>query len=73
MRNYETDGCAFSDEGDGLGLLRDAARWLPQPIDLMLVNIEGYEYTLLWGFVCFAIALRGGGPYSVDRVIGREL
>ena len=34
---------------------------------------RGYEYTLLWGFVCFAIALRGGGPYSVDRVIGKEL
>ncbi len=34
---------------------------------------RGYEYTLLWGWVCFAIALRGGGPYSLDRVIGREL
>ena len=34
---------------------------------------RGYEYTLLWGLVCFAIALRGGGPYSVDRKIGIEL
>ena len=34
---------------------------------------RGYEYTLLWGWVCFAIALRGGGPYSVDRTIGKEL
>ncbi len=34
---------------------------------------RGYEYTLLWGFVCFAIALRGGGPYSLDRKIGTEL
>lgn len=34
---------------------------------------RGYEYTLLWGLVCFAIALRGGGPYSVDRRIGVEL
>jgi hypothetical protein len=25
------------------------------------------------GIVMFAIALRGGGPYSVDRVIGKEL
>jgi len=33
----------------------------------------GYEYPLFWGLVMFAIALRGGGPYSVDRVIGREL
>ena len=34
---------------------------------------RGYEYTLLWGLVCFAIALRGGGPYSLDRRIGVEL
>jgi putative oxidoreductase len=33
----------------------------------------GYEYTLMWGLVMLAIALRGGGPYSLDRVIGREL
>jgi len=33
----------------------------------------GYEYPLFWGLVMLAIALRGGGPYSVDRVIGREL
>jgi len=34
---------------------------------------RGYEYTLLWGFMCLAIALRGGGPYSLDRLIGKEL
>ena len=33
----------------------------------------GYEYPLMWGLVMFAIALRGGGPYSFDRLIGREL
>jgi putative oxidoreductase len=33
----------------------------------------GWEYPLLWGLIFFAIALRGGGPYSLDRVIGREL
>jgi putative oxidoreductase len=33
----------------------------------------GYEYPLMWALVMFAIALRGGGPYSLDRVIGREL
>jgi putative oxidoreductase len=31
------------------------------------------EETLIWGIVFFAIALRGGGPYSLDRVIGKEL
>lgn len=34
---------------------------------------RGYEYTLLWGIICLAIALRGGREYSLDRVIGREL
>lgn len=31
------------------------------------------ELFLFWGIVMFAIALRGGGPYSLDRVIGKEL
>jgi putative oxidoreductase len=34
---------------------------------------RGYEYVLLWGIVTLAIALRGGGPYSLDRRFGREL
>ena len=33
----------------------------------------GYEYPLFWGLLMFAIALRGGGPYSLDRKIGKEL
>jgi putative oxidoreductase len=33
----------------------------------------GYEFVALLGLVLFAIALRGGGPYSVDRQIGKEL
>ena len=33
---------------------------------------RGYEYTLLWGLLCLAIALHGGGPYSLDRKLGRE-
>jgi len=33
----------------------------------------GYEYAMMWGLVMLAIALRGGGPYSLDRKIGREL
>jgi putative oxidoreductase len=31
------------------------------------------ELFLLWGVVMFAIALRGGGPYSLDHKIGKEL
>ena len=33
----------------------------------------GYEYVLLIGAVLFAIAMRGGGQYSADRMIGKEL
>ena len=34
---------------------------------------RGYEYPLLWGLLFLAIAIRGGGPYSVDRLLGREV
>jgi putative oxidoreductase len=37
------------------------------------VGQGGFEYVLLLGIVMFAIAIRGGGPYSVDRMIGKEL
>jgi putative oxidoreductase len=37
------------------------------------VGQGGYEYVLLIGIVLFAIAIRGGGPYSVDAKIGKEL
>jgi putative oxidoreductase len=33
----------------------------------------GYEYVLLIGAICLTIAIRGGGPYSLDRLIGKEL
>ena len=37
------------------------------------VGKGGFEYIPLLGIVMFAIAIRGGGPYSVDRLIGKEL
>jgi putative oxidoreductase len=37
------------------------------------VSENGFEYVLLEGIVMFAIALRGGGPYSLDRIIGKQL
>lgn len=37
------------------------------------VGQGGYEYVLFLGIVCFMIAIRGGGPYSADRAIGKEL
>lgn len=33
---------------------------------------RGYEYPLFWGIVALAILFRGGGPLSVDRLIGKE-
>jgi len=33
----------------------------------------GYEYVLLLGIVLFVIAIHGGGRYSVDRLLGKEL
>jgi len=31
------------------------------------------EYPFLWGLIFFAIALRGGGRYSLDCMFGWEL
>jgi putative oxidoreductase len=34
---------------------------------------RGIEYALLWWLLCIAIFFRGGGPISVDRLLGKEL
>lgn len=34
---------------------------------------DGYEYVLMWGLILFAVSLRGGGPYSLDRKLGWTL
>lgn len=34
---------------------------------------HGMEYVFMVGVFAFAMALRGGGPYSLDRVLGREI
>ncbi|WP_262690715.1 DoxX family protein [Kordiimonas aestuarii] len=31
---------------------------------------NGWEYPILWAVVAFSFALRGGGHYSVDRILG---
>jgi putative oxidoreductase len=33
----------------------------------------GFEYPLFWGIVALAFVIRGGGRYSVDRLIGYEV
>jgi putative oxidoreductase len=58
-----------------------AALAIEMLVALLLVHLPkgyavatgGYEYVLLIGAACFFIAIRGGGPYSVDRMIGKEL
>ena len=34
---------------------------------------RGWGIFVMWGLLFLAIALRGGGPYSLDRALGREL
>ena len=34
---------------------------------------RGVEYALLWLLLCTAIFFHGGGRYSVDRLIGKEI
>ena len=58
-----------------------AALAIEMVIALLVVHLQrdyaasggGYEYVLLIGAACFLIAIRGGGPYSVDRMVGKEL
>ena len=40
---------------------------------MIVTGRYGYEYVLLLGVVLFAIAIRGGGPYSIDAKIAKEL
>ena len=36
-------------------------------------TLKGYEYALLWWLLCLAIFFRGGGRYSIDRLLGKEI
>jgi putative oxidoreductase len=33
---------------------------------------RGYEYALLWCLLSIGIFFRGGGRYSIDRLLGKE-
>ena len=35
-------------------------------------TVRGYEFALLWVLLCIAIFFKGGGHYSIDRIIGEE-
>jgi putative oxidoreductase len=36
-------------------------------------SASGLEFVVMWGLLFLAIMLRGGGPYSLDRKLGREV
>ena len=36
-------------------------------------NQGGFEMPLFWGLIALAVLIRGGGRYSLDRAIGREV
>ena len=35
-------------------------------------TVRGYEFALLWLLLCIGIFFKGGGRYSIDRMIGKE-
>jgi putative oxidoreductase len=37
------------------------------------MGVNGIEFPLMWGLMLLAVALRGGGPWSLDRKIGKEI
>ena len=38
-----------------------------------MASTQGAEFSFLWLIVFVMILLRGGGPYSLDRKLGREI
>ena len=46
--------------------------WVQMPNGYSWVN-RGYEYPLFWGLIFVAMLFRGGGPYSLDRKLGKEI
>ena len=54
------------------GLMAVAVIWVHLPVGFFWMN-GGLEYPLLWGLVALAFVFRGGGRYSLDALIGREI
>ncbi|MGA2494155.1 MAG: DoxX family protein [Roseiarcus sp.] len=53
-------------------LMAVAVIWVHLPIGYFWMT-GGLEYPLMWGLVALAFVFRGGGAYSVDALIGREI
>jgi len=54
------------------GLMAVAVVQVHLPAGFFWTN-GGYEYPLLWGIVALSFVIRGGGRYSVDGLIAREI
>ena len=54
--------------------------WIEMTVIILVFNWRfgyfwtnrGVEYALLWWLLCVAIFFRGGGRFSVDRLLGKE-
>ena len=55
-----------------VGVMAVAVIFVHWPIGFFWTD-GGFEYPLLWGLVALAFVLRGGGRYSLDALIGREI
>ena len=55
-----------------VALLMAVAAYLVHLPNGFFWSAGGYEYPLLWGLIALAVAMRGGGNFSVDRAIGHE-
>ena len=53
-------------------LMAVAVIWVHWPVGYFWMT-GGLEYPLMWGLVALAFVFRGGGRYSVDALIGREI
>jgi putative oxidoreductase len=75
---------SFGAAGLALGLFTRfcaAAIWIEMAVIIVFYQWQfgyfwtqrGIEYALLWLLLCTAIFFRGGGRYSIDHYLGREL
>ncbi len=54
------------------GLMSVAVLWVHLSIGFFWTE-GGFEYPLFWGVVALFFVVRGGGRYSVDALMGREI
>ena len=54
------------------GLMAVAIIWVHLPVGYFWMT-GGFEYPLMWALVALAFVFRGGGAYSLDALIGREI